>query len=292
MSVTGTTGNFMGLRVGIHPNNLHLFLAERWAGAFAGLDVTCVAYGEGRDSARLLVDGIIDVCGTGSTPPILAQTEGLDVLYVAASAPRPANGGIVTAPENSIHSIQQLKGRRVALLDGSFHTYLLARALEAEGLSLRDVERVEMAPGASLRALGAGEVDAWVAMAPLLDQTLGAGKARLLAACGDTIPNRSVFWTLARRGVDAATLDAFVEALTKFGRTIAAQPETAARLLADSAGGAANIAAWRKAVETRDWSIVPAGPEIIAEQQAEADTLLRHGDLAHALVLADAARAA
>jgi hypothetical protein len=30
-------------------------------------------------------------------------------------------------------------------------------------LSLRDVERVEMAPGASLRTLGAGEVDAWVA---------------------------------------------------------------------------------------------------------------------------------
>jgi sulfonate transport system substrate-binding protein len=104
MSVTGATGSFMALRVGIHPNNLHLFLAERWAGAFAGLDATCIAYGEGRDSARLLVDGIIDVCGTGSTPPILAQTEGLDVLYVAAPRHR-ARRMAASSPRRKIRSI-------------------------------------------------------------------------------------------------------------------------------------------------------------------------------------------
>ncbi|HWK48051.1 MAG TPA: ABC transporter substrate-binding protein [Stellaceae bacterium] len=282
----------MVLRVGIHPNNLHLFLAGSWPGAFDGLDVTFVPYEEGRDSAKLLAEGRIDMCGTGSTPPILAQAAGMDVVYVAASAPRPANGGLVVAPGSPITDMRSLKGGRVALLDGSFHTYLLARELEKVGLRLGDVHRTELSPGASLRALGTGEVEAWVAMAPLLDQSLAAGRAQLLTRCGDTIPNRSVFWTLRGCAVSEATLDGFAACLARLGRDIAADPLRAARLLADAGAGEADIAAWREVVAARDWSIGPAGPQIIAEQQAEADTLVRHGDLPRQLDLATALRPA
>jgi ABC-type nitrate/sulfonate/bicarbonate transport system substrate-binding protein len=268
------------LRVGVHPNNLHLFLAQDWPGAFDGLDVEMVPYSEGRNSARMLAEDRIDVCGTGSTPPILAQAAGLPVRYLAASAPRPANGGLVTAPESSIRTIADLKGARIALLDGSFHTYLLARELERAGLHLADVQRVELSPGASLQALGAGDIDAWVAMAPLLDQSLAAGRTRLLARCGDTIPNRSVFWTTRERGLSQAVLDGFVAGLMRFGETIKANPLQAAKRLAETGADAAGIAAWRDVVASRDWSIIAAGPQIGAEQQAEADTLLRHNDLA------------
>jgi ABC-type nitrate/sulfonate/bicarbonate transport system substrate-binding protein len=281
----------MRIKVGVHPNNLHLFLARRWDDAFGDCDVTFVPYAEGRSSARQLEDGSIDVCGTGSTPPIIAQANGLDVLYIAASASRPANGGIVISPSSRIRGVEDLKGCRIALLDGSFHTYLLARVLESAGLRLPDVKRAELSPGASLHALSNGEVEAWVAMAPLLDQSLKAGKARLLAVCGDTIPNRSVFWTLRRRELPADELDAFVRSLVAFGEKISSEPARAARLLADEGADQADLAAWKKAVETRDWHIVPASPEIIAEQQVEADTLLRHGDLSKMLALADAARA-
>lgn len=284
----------MPLRVGVHPNNLHLFLAARWeaeeGGAFAGLEPEFVPYPEGRDSALLLLEGRIDLCGTGSTPPILAQAAGLDVLYLAASATRPANGALLVRPDGSVPDLAALAGRRVALLDGSFHTYLLARALEGVGLGLKDVTRVELAPGASLRALEAGEVDAWVAMAPLLDPALASGRAALLAPCGETIPNRSVFWTLRRRGLSPARMDGALAALIRLGEAIAARPEEAARHLADAGASAADLAAWRKAVAGRDWTIHPAGPAIIAEQQAEADTLHRHGDLAAPLDLAAAAR--
>lgn len=269
----------MALRIGIHPNNLHLFLASRWDGAFDGLDATLVPYPEGRDSVRLLLDGQIDLCGTGSTPPILAQAKGAGVQYVAASAPRPANGGIVTAPGSAVRSMADLAGRRVALLDGSFHTYLLAKALEPAGLTLRDVNRVELAPAASLAALRAGTVDAWVAMAPLLDQSIATGRARLIAPCGDTIPNRSVFWTLRQRGLPPETLDGFTAALSRLGLAITADPARAAALMADARATEADLAAWRTAIEGRDWSITAATAGILAEQQAEADTLVRHGDL-------------
>jgi ABC-type nitrate/sulfonate/bicarbonate transport system substrate-binding protein len=282
----------VALRIGVHPNNLHLFLAQRLPYAFAGLDATLVPYAEGRSSVALLADGRIDVCGTGSTPPILAQAAGMAVQYLAASAPRPANGGLLVAPGSAIATPADLKGARVALLDGSFHTYLLARELERAGLRLGDVTRVELSPAASLRALEAGEVEAWVAMAPLLDQSLAAGRARLLARCGDTIPNRSVFWTLRDRALPDAVLDGFVAGLMRLGRDIAADPLRAATLLADAGAGAADVAAWRDVVAARDWSIVPAAPVIIAEQQEEADTLLRHDSLASAVDLTAALRPA
>jgi len=160
----------MPLRIGAHPSNLHLTLAQHWPGAFSALDAQFVSYAEGRDTGRQLAEDQIDVGGTGSTPPILSQVAGLDVLYVAASAPRPANGGILVAKRSSINSVKDLAGKKIALLDGSFHTYLLARVLEDEGLSLKDVVRVERAPVPSRDALIAGKVDAWVAMAPLLGQ--------------------------------------------------------------------------------------------------------------------------
>ncbi|MGE7413207.1 ABC transporter substrate-binding protein [Methylobacterium tarhaniae] len=274
------------MRIGVHPNNIHLALAERWPGALASLDPVFVPYAEGRDSAALLRDGTIDLCGTGSTPPIAAEAAGLDVAYVAASSPRPANGGILVAPDGraravAIRSVADLRGRRVALIDGSFHTYLLAKVLEGVGLSLSDVVRVELSPGASLRALDDGEVDAWVAMAPLLDQALAAGRAHLLAPCGATIPNRSVFWTLGERGLSGRDVAQIAAALAAFGDAIGAAPDRAADLLAEGRLAGVDRAAWRRAIGSRDWRIVPADAGLLAEQQAEADTLARHGALPH-----------
>ena len=275
----------MPLRIGAHPSNLHLTLAQHWPGAFSALDAQFVSYAEGRDTGRQLAEDQIDVGGTGSTPPILSQVAGLDVLYVAASAPRPANGGILVAKRSSINSVKDLAGKKIALLDGSFHTYLLARVLEHEGLSLKDIVRVERAPVPSRDALIAGKVDAWVAMAPLLGQTIADGGARLLVPCGATIPNRSVFWTLGRRKLAPETIDAFVAELGRIGAEIAADPDRAAHILAGLKLGGVDVATWRKAVKERDWSIVPADKTIIAEQQDEADTLFRHGDIPQRLEL-------
>jgi ABC-type nitrate/sulfonate/bicarbonate transport system substrate-binding protein len=266
----------MPLRIGVHPNNLHLTLAQHWPDSFAALDARLVPYGEGRDTGRQLAEGHIDIGGTGSTPPIISQVAGLDVRYVAASAPRPANGGILVAKHSAIRGVTDLAGKKIALLDGSFHTYLLARVLESEGLSLKKVERIELAPVPSRDALIVGRVDAWIAMAPLLDQTIADGGARLLIPCGSTIPNRSVFWTLGRRKLAVPTINAFVKELARIGNAIAAEPDRAAHILASLKLGGVDVTGWRKALSGRDWSIVLADSVIIAEQQDEADTLFRH----------------
>lgn len=51
-----------GFRIAGHPNNLHLTLAALWPDALPVV-ATFVPYAEGRDTARLLADGAIDLSG-------------------------------------------------------------------------------------------------------------------------------------------------------------------------------------------------------------------------------------
>lgn len=273
------------MRIGVHPNNLHLRLARLWPGSFAKLDPEFVPYGEGRDTARLLESGRIHFGGTGSTPPIEADALGLGVQYIAASAPRPANGAIFVRVDSDIQSMAGLAGKRVSLVDGSFHTYLLARSLEGEGLSLADVTRVESAHHDSLEELLEGRVDAWVAMSPRLERVSGRPDLRLLVRCGGTIPNRSLFWTLERHALPAETIRTITDELDRVGREVTADLRKAAELLAAEENSDGDADAWERVLRSRDFSVGPAGAEIIAEQQAEADTLHRHGHFSTGVAL-------
>ncbi|CAN7705076.1 ABC transporter substrate-binding protein [Rhizobium rhizogenes] len=269
----------MALRIGFHPNNLHLSLASRWPGAFADLDPEFVSYEEGRDTAAKLAAGYFDIGGTGSTPPILAAASGLSVIYVAGSSPRPANGAILVNRQSEIESLTDLKGRSVALVDGSFLTYFLARSLEDVGFELPDVRRHDLLPVPSRDAVRSGTIDAWVAMAPHLEQSLSSGEFRVLAHCGATIPNRSTFWTIRERELSADVITGFANELARIGSEITSDPEKAAALLSEN-GTEIERRAWTRVVNERDWRVVPAGDVILREQQAEADTLFRHKDLA------------
>lgn len=265
------------MKIGVHPSNLHLRIAQVWPDAFAALDGEFVAYREGRDTGRLITEGKIDFGGTGSTPPITAALGGLPVNYIAASAPRPANGAILVRADSPIKSTSDLKHRRIGLVDGSFQTYYLARNLEEAGLSLADIERIEPEVNDALPALLDGRVDAWIAMAPRLENALERDDIRLLSRCGSTIPNRSLFWTLESSGLDAQTRLKIALELARIGREITADPHQAARRLVESGATEASLQGWEKVIASRDFTVIPADETILTEQQTEAEVLHRHG---------------
>ncbi len=274
----------MVLRIGHHPNNLHLRLASLWPGAFASFKPEFVEYVEGRETADRLQKGEFDIGGTGSTPPILAAASGFSVAYAAASAPRPANGAILVSKTSTIENVADLKGKTVALVDGSFLTYFLAKRLEEVGLKLTDVTRTDIAPLPSRQALQEGRVAAWLAMAPHLEQSLASGEFRVLAYCGDLIPNRSMFWTIRDRGLSSRDLAEFAGELQRLGHEISADPEKAASLLSAN-GDDTEKRAWTRIVSERNWQAIAVDRRLLAEQQAEADTLFSHGDLATKLTI-------
>lgn len=237
-----------------------------------------IAYAEGRETGARLAKGAFDISGTGSTPPILAKASGLPVIYAAASAPRPTNGAILISKTSKIRSVADLKGKPVALVDGSFLSYLLAKQLEEIGLRLTDTIRRDMPPGESLAALRENTVAAWVAMTPHLEQVLVSGEFTVLARCGTLIPNRSTFWTIEDRRLSSTILQDFTAELKRLGNEIASDPEKAAELLSTS-GDEAERRAWTRVVSERNWQVDAADHLLLREQQEEADTLFHHGDL-------------
>ncbi|HEY0279984.1 MAG TPA: hypothetical protein VGC32_17095, partial [Solirubrobacterales bacterium] len=95
------------LRVGVHPSNPSLFALRRNEILEELLDplgatVDWTDYPSGLETIGLFQQDRIDVSGTGATPPITLQAEGVPVVYIAASDPRPAHGKLVVGKDSEI----------------------------------------------------------------------------------------------------------------------------------------------------------------------------------------------
>jgi sulfonate transport system substrate-binding protein len=149
----------MSIHIGAHPSNLTLtalaHAPELQRELTQGdVNTTFHWYAEGRLIHDALDKGEINVVGTGSTRAIAAQADGVPINYVGASLPRKAGAAILVREDSTIHSAADLAGKRVGLIDGSFHTYFLVAAHDAAGGSFSSVQPVNWAIKDSLRVAG------------------------------------------------------------------------------------------------------------------------------------------
>lgn len=271
------------LRIGSHPMNFSLFILRRRnvlepLAQARGWQVEWLDYKEGRHSGDFIASGEVDWVGTGSTPPIYSQAQGIGLTYVGASASRRTASALLVSARSSIVSIDQLKGARIASTAGSYTDHFIAKALHDNQLSYQDVEVLDRPGRSGEKALQSGDVEAWAALEPLLSETLARGGVRTLGEVGDFIPNRSLFW--ARKDwVEQAPEQAKLvyAALAENDQWIADHLEEAAQLIAEAHDSEVDVQGWVAALSQRQWGIEPASAQIIAEQQAQADLLYEVG---------------
>jgi NitT/TauT family transport system substrate-binding protein len=92
--------------------------------------------------------------------------------------------------DSQIHAVRDLRGKRVAIPNRFSNQYLLLRkALAAEGMSIKDVEMLEMSPPDMPAALYAKAVDAITSGEPFMAQTELDGYGRVLYQAKDIWPN-------------------------------------------------------------------------------------------------------
>lgn len=115
----------------------------------------------------------IDVAWVGAAPPIFGASSGADFKIVAAVSEQDRKqDSILVAADSGIESVADLKGKSVAVAKGtSGHGHLLM-ALEANGLSLDDVEPQYLAPADGQAAFQSGAVDAWAIWDPFVTQAV------------------------------------------------------------------------------------------------------------------------
>lgn len=125
--------------------------------------------------------GEIDYGATGEAPPVFAQAAGASFFYVGYEPPAPSSEAIIVSENSPIRSIGDLKGKKVALNRWSNVHYLLVRALELQGLTIRDIRPVYLPPSfALLHELHQGSIDAWAIWDPLLTAARHSHRVRVL----------------------------------------------------------------------------------------------------------------
>ena len=112
--------------------------------AYPGVALTFPELTEGPKQTAALAAGEIGIASClGSTSALLAASEGLDIRIVGVYSRAP-KAFMIVVKDPAIKSVRDLKGKKVAGPKGTILHQLLAAALEKDGMSVKDVQFVQM----------------------------------------------------------------------------------------------------------------------------------------------------
>jgi putative hydroxymethylpyrimidine transport system substrate-binding protein len=235
----------------INPDHAPLIVA-REAGLFAaaGLDVELIEPADPNDPPKLVAAGKADLAVTYQPQLHLQVAEGLPLVRVATLVATPLNT-LVVLRDGPIKSLADLKGRKVGFSVGGFEDALLGAMLAPHGLTLKDIELINVNFSLS-PALIAGNVDAVIGAyrnfeLNQMDLVNQPGRAFYVEEEG-VPPYDELVIVANRKDVGKPAITAFVRALEKGVQRLINHPEESWKAFAGSKDGLddeLNKRAWR-----------------------------------------------
>lgn len=219
---------------------------------------------------------------------LFTQAADAPLTYYAEETSAPSAQAIIVPSDSPIHTIADLKGKRVAVSKGSGCNFLLLAALAKAGLTINDIQvRYLEAPDA-LAAFRGGNVDAWAIWDPFLAAQQRDSHVRVVADGSDGIARYNRFYTattsFAERHPDV--LRVVFDELNVTGKWVKAHPQEAAQILAPVWGNLPTPTV-ELANSRRSYAIVPVRRDQLGEQQRIADTYRAAGLIPAALRATD-----
>lgn len=232
-----------------------------------GVTVKFVEFQAGPPLMEALNAGAIDIGYTGDSPPIFALAGGVPLVYVASQPSGGDNQGILVRADAATHSVDELRGKRVALTKGSSAHYQAYAVLKDANLSLTDVRPTYLVPADGRAALASGRVDAWSIWDPFLAAAEQDPSFKLLSS---GVPSNN--FLLARRDYATAHPE-IVATVIRTANTAAAWGEThqaeLAQLLSDVTGVA--LPAEQVSAKRGSYRWLAMADAAIVQEQAVAD---------------------
>jgi len=155
------------------------------AGIFkqAGVNVELVWFEGYTDSINALNAGRLDANSQTLNDTLTAVAAGADERIVLVNDNSTGNDQIIA--DRAIQTPADLKGKRIGVEAGVVDHYLLALGLQKAGLTLEDVEVVNLETGAAAASFAAGQLDAVAVFAPFTTQALKRSGSHTLFSSKD-----------------------------------------------------------------------------------------------------------
>lgn len=247
-----------------------------------GVTVKWVEFPAGPQLLEGLNVGSVVFGEAGEAPPIFAQAANAKLVYVAHQPAAPLGEALVVPKDSSIQTIQDLKGKRIALNKGSNVHYLLLKILEKNNLSLTDVEVVYLPPSDARAAFERGSVDAWVIWDPFLAAAEHQIGARSLVTGKNLVSNHQ-FYLADRKFAEEnpKILQTIVSTLNTTTQWVKQHPSDAAKLLRQPTG--LEFEVLHQSIQRMGFAVTPLANDVIIAQQNVADAFYQQKLIPHKL---------
>lgn len=166
-----------------------------------GYRIVVVPFESPTDGKNAVITGSVDFGTFGIAAAMLGAAAGEPIVVFAAQCNR--GMAVVAGAASPIKSIQDLKGKRVAIWPGSTQEVVILERLKAEGMTIRDVQHVRLPFSDMAPALARGDIDAYVGAEPGPGISLANGAGKIVEyPYGTAIGTLNMVW-----GVKADTIE-------------------------------------------------------------------------------------
>jgi sulfonate transport system substrate-binding protein len=276
------------LRIGYQKNGV--LVIARQQGALErrleprGIGVKWSEFTSGPPMLEAMNAGSVDVGQVGDTPPIFAQAAGANVVYVAGQ-PITNGQGILVKKESTIHTLSDLKGRRIGFTQGSSAHNVTLIALEKAHLTYADITPVYLSPPDGAAAFARDSIDAWAIWDPYF--AIGEARGGRILVQASEIGKTNSFYIGNRdfAAREPQLLREFIDTIAQSAAWAQANRDKVAESLAEVTGVDLDIQTI--AANRSSFAIGKLTDDIIATQQAVADRFLKLGLIPKPIVIRD-----
>jgi sulfonate transport system substrate-binding protein len=227
--------------------------------------------------------GDIDLGSVGDVPPITgaAKQFGFKIVGVQRGADQTKAAENIIVPKGSpIQSLADLRGKKIAIPQGSSAHGLALLALKSVGLTPKDVELVYLSPAAGASAFNTGKVDAWSIWNPPSAIAVKGG-ARIIAKGVPPIDQVNNYYVATDKSLnDPNRRAALADLLSRIGRIFnwaQQNPDQYAKAIAKETGVSLQDA--RTTVDAYPFKITQVLAEDVKAQQALSDAFFDAGEI-------------
>jgi len=254
-------------------------------GAFddAPYKVKFARFDYGPPLVQAAASGDIDLGSVGDVPPITgaAKQFGFKIIAVQRGADATkAPENIIVPKDSPIQTLADLKGKRIAVPQGSSAHGLALLALKSVGLTPKDAEFVYLSPAAGGTAFNTGKVDAWSIWNPQSALAVKDG-ARILAKGVPPIDQVNNYYVASEKSLnDPVRRAALADVLTRVAREFnwaQQNPDQYAKAIAKETG--VSLADARATVDAYPFKITQFLPEDLKAEQALSDVFFEAGEI-------------